>query len=314
MSEKPTVLITGVSGSLGLRLLDQLQEFRVVGAARHEPPAHANLLVCEKLDLAEERSCEQLLALLRRHRPEALVHLAFSSDPMRRDDRDGDRMWQANVAGTGRVIEAVAEHNRSLGTIDKFIYPSSATVYGPEAPKPVSEDSPLQVQAFPFAQDKKETDLAIQPRARSLRDCATYLLRPQAYSGATAHNILIGNFRGIPQRHGRLAERLRRRNSRLSVLLPSCDQYLEHTSQFVHLDDVARLIAHILRRKRSDRKLSVMNVAGRGDPLSLRSCLQIAKAGLKRVPGRTIWKQSMLRLWDLGLSDVPPEALPFLLG
>ncbi len=313
MSEKPTVLITGVSGSLGLRVLDKLAEFHVVGAGRHEPPGHANLTVFEKLDLAEERSCDQLLALLRRHRPEALVHLAFCSEPAR-EGRGRERMWQTNVAGTGRVLEALAEHNRSLGTIDRFIYPSSATVYGPDAPKPQSEDSLLPVQAFSFAQDKKEVDLAIQARARTLRDCATYLLRPQAYAGETARNILISNLRGIPQRPGRLAARLRRKNSRLPVLLPSGEQYLEHKSQFVHLDDMARLIAHILRRKRTERKLTVMNVAGRGDPLSLRSCLQIAKAGLKRVPGRTIWKQSMLRLWDLGLSDVPPEALPCLLG
>jgi nucleoside-diphosphate-sugar epimerase len=313
MSEKPTVLITGVSGSLGLRLLDQLPEFHIIGAGRHEPPDHPNLPVFEKLDLAEERSCDQLLALLRRHRPEALVHLAFCSQPIR-ESRGRERMWQTNVAGTGRVLEALAEHNRSLGTIDRFVYPSSATVYGTDAPKPVSEETPLAMHAFPFAQDKREVDLAIQARARSLRDGAIYLLRPQPYAGESARNILIGNLRGIPQRDGRLAERLRRKNSRLPVLLPSGEHYLEHKSQFVHLDDMARLIVHILRRKRTNRKLTVMNVAGRGDPLSLRSSLQIAKAGLKRVPGRILWKQSMLRLWDLGLSDVPPEALPHLLG
>jgi hypothetical protein len=55
-------------------------------------------------------------------------------------------------------------------------------------------------------------------------------------------------------------------------------------------------------------------VAGRGDPLTLRRCVEIAKIEVKRVPTRAICRQTLRLLWDLGVSDIPPEALPYLLG
>jgi len=63
--------------------------------------------------------------LMRAHRPESVVHLAFILDPLRSGVVDKKRMWQVNVAGTSRVTEAIAEHNRMLGVIDKFIFPAA---------------------------------------------------------------------------------------------------------------------------------------------------------------------------------------------
>jgi len=144
--------------------------------------------------------------------------------------------------------------------------------------------------------------------------CKTYILRPHVYAGATVQNYQLGVLRGIPGGKGRLAERLRRQGKRLPLWLPSRGGYLEHKFQFVHVDDVARLIAHILRRKQADPKLTVLNVAGRGDPLALRRCIDIAKIEVQRVPAKTFCKQALRLLWDLGVSDIPPEALPYLLG
>ena len=96
-----------------------------------------------------------------------------------------------------------------------------------------------------------------------------------------------GVLRGIPGGKGRLAERLRRQGKRLPLWLPSRGDYLEHKFQFVHIDDVARLIAHILQRKLADPKLTVLNIAGRGDPLELRRCIDIAKIEVQRVPARS---------------------------
>ncbi|HEV7676747.1 MAG TPA: hypothetical protein VGQ12_19620, partial [Candidatus Angelobacter sp.] len=56
-SQKPTVLITGVSGNLGLRLLKQLTDFNVIGIDIREPEDVSALACFEKIDLAEERSC-----------------------------------------------------------------------------------------------------------------------------------------------------------------------------------------------------------------------------------------------------------------
>ena len=156
MAEKPTVLITGVSGKLGLRVLKQLPDFHVVGVDVHPPENAPALTHFEETDLAQERSCDQLLQLLRAYRPEAVIHLAFVVDPTRSRVMDRSRMWHINVAGSGRVVEAIAEHNRILGGMNKFIFPSSVSAYGPETPPLVREDFPLAGHTLPYAIHKRE--------------------------------------------------------------------------------------------------------------------------------------------------------------
>ena len=315
MPSKPTILVTGVSGNLGSRLLQHLEGFQVIGVDLEEPPATAALARFEKVDLAEERSCTQLLDLMKAYRPESMVHLAFVVDPLRTGVTGRKQMWQINVAGTSRVIEAIAEHNRMIGGVEKFVFPSSAWVYGPELAKPVTEDAPMAAQSLPYALQQQEADQTVQARAKSLKKCKTYILRSHVYAGATVQNYQLGVLRGVPGGKGRLAERLRRRGQRLPLWLPSRGDYLEHRFQFVHVDDIARLIEHILHRKAiADPRLNILNVAGRGDAVSLRRCIEVAGIEVKRVPSKALCRQALRLLWDLGISDIPPEALPYLLG
>lgn len=313
MAARPTVLITGIAGNLGLRLLANLPDFQVIGADVREPEG-ASMFRFEKMDLGEERSCNQLLDLIRAYRPEAVVHLAFILDPLRTGVLSPRQMWKVNVAGTSRVTEAIAEHNRMIGGIEKFVFPSSAMVYGAQLEKAVTEDAPLKAESLPYALQQQEADETVQARAAAFRKCKTYILRSHVYAGASVQNYQLGVLRGVPAGKGRLAERLRRKGTRLPLWLPSRGNYLEHRFQFVHVDDVARLIAHILQRKQADPRLSVLNVAGRGDSLSLRRCIDIAGIEVKHVPGRAICRRALKLLWELGVSDIPPEALPYLLG
>src|SRR5882762_8666389 len=119
---KPTVVITGVSGNLGTRLLPQLAEFDVIGVDLN-PPSTDLPLRFERMDLGEEESCRQLFLLLRDSQASAVVHLAFVLDPVRTGVLDLTRMWQINVAGTARVMEAVSETNRNgYNSVRKFIH------------------------------------------------------------------------------------------------------------------------------------------------------------------------------------------------
>ena len=122
MAEKPTVLMTGVSGKLGLRVLKQLEDFHVVGVDVHPPEDARALTHFEQTDLAQERSCDQLLQLLRAYRPEAVIHLAFVVDPTRARVMDRSRMWHINVAGSGRDLLAdVLTKLESLGFSCRFV-------------------------------------------------------------------------------------------------------------------------------------------------------------------------------------------------
>lgn len=307
-----TVLVTGISGNLGMRLLPQLEGYRVVGVDFAEPRAGA--MRFERMDLGTESSCHALVELIRETQPSAIVHLAFVIDPLRTGVLDVDRMWQINVAGTARVMEAITEAQRRGIAVGKFIFPSSVSAYGPDLPKPVSESAPLEAHTLPYAIHKRESDAVVRQRAASIEPCKTYILRPHIFVGASVQNYLVGSMRGVPGGKGRWAERLRARGTRLPMMLPMGERYRRNRFQFVHVDDMARLIAHIVRRTQPDPPLTVLNVAGRGEPVSLERCAEIAHAKIVAVPTRALCQFILSMVWKLGISDFPPEAFPYLAG
>ncbi|HSE50034.1 MAG TPA: NAD-dependent epimerase/dehydratase family protein [Terriglobales bacterium] len=312
-SAKPRVLVTGVAGNLGLRLLPELRDFEVVGVDMREP-AGAALHAFRAIDLGEEASCAQLVELLRHTRCSAVVHLAFVIDPVRTGVLDVPRMWQINVAGTARVMEAITEVNRLGGGVTKFIFPSSVSAYGPELPHAVDETYPLGAHSLPYAVHKRESDLVVQQRASQLGACGTVILRPHIFVGATMQNYLVGSLRGTPSGRGARAARMRAKGRRLPMLIPFGKQYPDTRFQFLHVDDVARLIAWLLRRGDPDRDLLILNVAGRGAPITLARAAEIARQKILRVPGRATMRALLALLWKLGVSGIPPEALPYMLG
>ncbi len=311
---KPTVLVTGICGNLGRRLLRQLGEFAVVGVDMAEPPEAGSLVRFERIDLGQERSCQQLVELLRATGATSVVHLAFVIDPVRTGVLDVDRMWQINVAGTARVMEAISVVNRLGGSVRKFIFPSSVSAYGPDLPYPVREDYPLGAHTLPYAIHKRESDEVVRDRAASLGECSTFLLRPHIFTGATMQNYLVGALRGTPTGRGRWAERMRAKGRRLPMMLPFGEKYLKKQFQFVHVDDMARLIVWILRRPDTAGELVVLNVAGGGDALTLEDCAHIANSKIVRLPGRALCRMVLQLMWDLGISGIPPQALPYMIG
>ncbi|MGA2695483.1 MAG: NAD-dependent epimerase/dehydratase family protein [Terriglobales bacterium] len=313
-NDKPVVVVTGLSGNLGLRLLPQLTEFQVIGVDIH-PPETTLPVHFVAMDFGEEDSCREFYLLLKEYRPVAVVHLAFVIDPQRAGVVDPDRMWQINVAGTARVLEAIAEANREDAIVEKFIYPSSVAVYGPDLNAPVTEDAPLRAHTLPYAVHKMECDKVVQQRAPALQSCSVYMLRAHIFAGKTVDNYLMGAFRGTPNGKSKRAAKMRSEDRRLPCMLPYGQRYLDHQLQFVHVDDIARLILHILRKTEPEaQRITVLNVAGRGDPLSFARCIELAHAKLMRVPGKWGFGIILAVLWKLRLSSIPPEALPYMTG
>lgn len=311
---KPTVVITGISGNLGTRLLAQLAEFDVIGVDL-TPPVTDLPLRFERMDLGEEESCRQLYHLLRETRPSAVVHLAFVLDPVRAGILDLNRMWHINVAGTARVMEAISEANHEETIVQRFIFTSSVSAYGSDLSGPVSEEHPLGAHTLPYAIHKMESDRVVQQRAPALRGCSAYMLRPHIFAGASVENYMVGAFRGTPNGRSDWAARMRSRSKRLPCLLPRGRRYLENRIQFVHVDDMARLITNILRKTEPEsQRLTVLNVAGRGEPLTFERCIEIAQAKLVRVPGKMAFRMALQMLWRFGIVAVPPEAAPYMTG
>lgn len=312
---KPTVLVTGIAGNLGQRLLPLLGDYQVVGIDLFPPRAASSLWRFMQMDLGVEDSCWELLHLLRELRPAAVVHLAFVLDPVRNDVLDLERMWQINVAGTARVMEAITETNRDDFIVSKFIFPSSVSAYGPDLPRQVSEDYPLGAHTLPYAIHKMECDKVVQARAPALRACSVYMLRPHIFTGASVENYMVGAFRGTPNGRGKRAARMRDQGKRLPCMLPYGQKYLDNQIQFVHVDDMARLMAFILARSEPEtQRLTVLNVAGRGEPLTFTRCIAMAQAKLIRVPGKWAFRSVLKFLWNAEISAIPPEAAPYMTG
>jgi nucleoside-diphosphate-sugar epimerase len=311
---KPTILVTGVSGNLGQRLVPMLSDCNVVGVDI-APPTHCPVNRFVPLDLESEETTRELLLLFREVQPVSVVHLAFVINPQRSGVLDVDRMWRINVAGTARVVEAVTEANRSReSTIRQFIFPSSVSAYGSDLPAPVGEEAPLGAHTLPYAVHKKECDLVVQQRAPALRDCGVFILRPHIFAGATVENYLMGAFRGTPNGKGSQAARMRASGKRLPCMLPYGQKYLDNKIQFVHVDDMARLIAWILTREPEAQRLNIFNVAGRGDALTFGQCIAMARAKLLRVPGQWGMRRVLELLWKFKISAIPPDAVPYMTG
>jgi len=311
--DKPAIVVTGVAGNLGLRLLPLLDRFNVTGVDI-VPPRTDLPLRFEKIDLGREAACRQLVQVLTQTKARAVVHLAFVVDQLRSGVLDENAMWQVNVAGTARLMEAITEVNRLGGSVDTFIFPSSTFVYGPETPGSVKENHPLGAESLPYALHVQQADEAVRFRCETLGNCATYVLRLPLFAGASVKSCLLDAFRGTPGGSGKRAERMRQRGAHLSLLTPG-KLYRENQMQVIHVDDVARLIALLLRRPASQKnELTLMNVSGRGEPIKFEDAAAIANARVRQVPGKWLMREILRLRWDLGISGVPHQAAPYLYG
>jgi len=314
-----TVVVTGATGNLGMRLLREISDYEVFGTDLHPVRDEAGIpnpgsFHFQSIDLGEEPSCPDLIELLRQSEAQSLVHLAFVIDPLRTGVLDLDRMWRINVAGTARVMEAIAVVNRHGGVVKKLIYVSSVAAYGSDLPHPVSEDHPLAGHTLPYAIHKREADLVVQARAKSLGACSTYILRPHIFAGASMQNYLINILRGTPYGYGRLGRWLERRQRKLPALIPFGSKYFDTRFQYVHVDDMSRLMAWILRQHEVGQKLTILNVAGRGEALTFRRCAEIGHTKVTRLPGKSACRSVLNLGWKLGISSVPAAAFPYFTG
>ena len=185
---------------------------------------------------------------------------------------------------------------------------------GLTCPQPAKEESILAAHTLPYAVHKKQSDEVVQQRSHALRGCSIYILRPHIFAGSSVENYLLGAFRGTPNGKSARAEKMRAQGKRLPCMLPRGQKYLDNRIQFVHVDDMARLVRHILEREPETQRLTVLNVAGRGEPLTFGRCIEMAQAKLLRVPGKWAMRQVLRFLWRQKISAIPPEAVPYMTG
>ncbi len=151
----------------------------------------------------KSHSTRALYELFRDTQATAVIHLAFVIDPVRTGVLDLQRMWQINVAGTARVMEAITESNRTADSgVKQFIFPSSVSVYGSNLAEPATEESPLAAHTLPYAIHKKESDEVVQRRSPACVDAACIFCR-HIFAGASVKRYFSGSVSPCAQRQER---------------------------------------------------------------------------------------------------------------
>ncbi len=211
----PTVVITGISGALGRRLVAAIAQsgnWKVVGLdtawfpAGVAKPRHFTV---HRIDL-RSADCAKLF-----NGAQAVVHLA-ADDPTKAGDASLTR------STTERVLNAAA----AAGVV-QLVVMSSATVYGAYAdnPVPLTEDAPLKPNpGFHYAAAKAEVEVLVQRWRETHLGIKVAVLRPA---------VTLGH----PESRSWLADAVRPGVAdRLGHALPAV--------QYVHVEDVATAVLH----------------------------------------------------------------------
>jgi nucleoside-diphosphate-sugar epimerase len=220
------VALVGGSGLVGTALSRQLlaEGQDVVVVDQRQPRIACRF---ERLDLLEPRATTHLLTIVRSHRVDAVVHLAARVDPPR-DADERAAMARLHEAGTRTVVDVVA-----AADVARMVLVSSAVVYGarPDNPVPLPTTAPVRPGAdFAYAVDKAAQEAIVRDQ---LDEARFSVVRPAIVYGGGARSYLTEIIR-----RARLPWGLR-------GILPALDG-CRPPLQFVHVDDVASIIAAAL--------------------------------------------------------------------
>ncbi|RVT53690.1 UDP-glucose 4-epimerase GalE [Rubrivivax albus] len=196
----PTVLLTGATGYIASHTWLALQSagYDVVGVDdfSNSSPEVLNRLhrlggrapVFERLDVTDAEAME---ALLQRHRIDAAVHFA-AFKAVGESVAQPLAYYRNNVGGLVNVCSALQRHG-----IRRFVFSSSATVYGDPEHLPITEDARLTA-TNPYGQTKLIGETLLRDLGASDPAWQTAILRYFNPVGAHESGLIGEDPRGTP--------------------------------------------------------------------------------------------------------------------
>ena len=131
------ILITGGAGFIGLslakRLLEAEKEVVIFDINVKKVKDKAEGIIIEKGDVSKGKALD---AVCEKYEFTTIFHLAAILPPL--TEEDPFKAFKTNVEGTINVLDAARKYN-----IKTIIYPSSATVFGPDRKPPFTEEDLL---------------------------------------------------------------------------------------------------------------------------------------------------------------------------
>lgn len=274
-----SVAVTGASGFIGSRLVPALAGAgveRIVGLDVCEPHRSAPGFEHHLVDVAS-REVEALIEGV-----ETVVHLAGVLDPI----LDDGAMARANVEGTRRLLDAAA----AVG-VRAIVRVSPTTVYGAWAtnPVPLTEDAPLRPNpGFGPATHAAEVERLLYEWQLDHPDVTVTILRSAPVMGAGAEHLWARVLAGW--------RRLRIRGESAPV-------------QVVHVDDLVRALTLVVGGDHP----GVFDVAAPGWLGAEEVRALFPRGALPALPLDVV-RRLLARSWGLGVGEIPPTVLPYLLN
>ena len=274
------VLVTGAAGYLGSQVVAALAARGDVATVALDVREPAERLPGVAYELSDIRAPE-LDAIIARHAPDVVVHLASIVTPGKNSSRAFE--YSVDVGGTHNLLEACVRHG-----VGRLIVSSSGAAYGyhPDNPAWLTESDPLRGnQSFAYSWHKRLVEEMLADYRSRHPSLQQIVLRIGTILGATVHNQITDLFE----------------KPRLIAIRGSDSPFV-----FIHDRDVVGAIVHGIDSAATgiynvagDGALGIHEIAARLD----KRCVALP-AGLLYA---ALWLLKRLRLTQYG-----PEQLDFL--
>ncbi len=274
------VLVTGSSGYLGSQVVAALAArggLDVVALDLREPAQRLPGVTYESADI---RAAE-VDAIVGRHRPRVVVHLASIVTPGRKSNREFE--FSVDVGGTRNLLEACLTHG-----VKRIIVSSSGAAYGYHADNPewLTETDPVRGNfSFAYSWHKRLVEEMLAEYRAAQPQLEQIVFRIGTILGATVHNQITDLFE----------------KPRLIAIRGSDSPFV-----FIHDQDVVGAIVQGV----DSPVTGIFNVAGDGKLSIFDIAERLGKRCVVFPPGLLRGALWLLKL--LGLTQYGPEQIDFL--
>ena len=274
------VLVTGSSGYLGSQTVAALArrpDLAVIALDVREPAARLDGVAYEVADIR----APEVDAIVARHRPDVIVHLASIVTPGKNSNRAFE--YDVDVNGTRNLLQACVKHG-----VRRVIVSSSGAAYGYYADNPewLIESDPVRGnEVFAYSCHKRLVEELLAEYRTSHPDLEQIVFRIGTILGPTVRNQITDLFE----------------KSKILAIAGSDSPFV-----FIHDQDVVGAILHGI----DSPKTGIFNVAGDGKLTIFEIAQRLGKRC--RVLPAGLLQAALWVLKKLNLTQYGPEQLDFL--
>ena len=274
------VLVTGSSGYLGSQTVAALArrpDLAVIALDVREPTARLDGVAYEVADIR----APEVDAIVARHRPDVIVHLASIVTPGKNSNRAFE--YDVDVNGTRNLLKACVKHG-----VRRVIVSSSGAAYGYYADNPewLTESDPVRGnEVFAYSCHKRLVEEMLAEYRTSHPDLEQIVFRIGTILGPTVRNQITDLFE----------------KPKILAIAGSDSPFV-----FIHDQDVVGAILHGI----DSPKTGIFNVAGDGKLTIFEIAQRLGKRC--RVLPAGLLQTALWVLKKLNLTQYGPEQLDFL--